>query len=255
MKTVLLAGGLGTRLSEETQVRPKPMVEIGDEPILCHIMRTYATYGFREFIVALGYKGEQIKQYFHRYHALRSDLTIRLATGEIVVRDAHRDDWVVHLVDTGDKTATGGRLRALADWLDDETFFLTYGDGLANVDLAALLAFHRRHGRLATVTAVHPPARFGELLLDGDRVVDFSEKPQTGEGWINGGYFVFERRVLDYIDGPETILERAPLERLAQQDQLRAFRHSGFWQPMDTLREKHYLSELWNAERAPWKVW
>ena len=252
MKVVILAGGLGTRLAEETTVRPKPMVEIGGRPILTHIMRWYSHFGYNEFIIALGYKGEQIKQYFLNYYALNSDITVELRSGAVNVHDGQREDWVVHLVDTGADTMTGGRVGRLRKWLTDDTFMLTYGDGLANVDLAALMAFHQRHGRLATVTAVRPPARFGELEIDGDRIASFTEKPQTGEGWINGGFFFLNRAVLDYISGDQTMWEVEPMRKLAEQGDLMAYRHTGFWQPMDTLREKQQLQELWQSGRAPW---
>ncbi len=256
MKTVILAGGLGTRLSEETGLRPKPMVEIGGKPILWHIMQIYAHHGFREFLVALGHKGEVVKDYFLRVHALNADLTVDLATGGVKVHGEARENWRVHLHDTGASSQTGGRLRRLRIHLEgEEAFFMTYGDGVGDVDLRALLAFHKAHGKLATVTAVRPPARFGGLELDGDRVAKFAEKPQAGEGWINGGFFVLSPKVLDYITSDETPWELGPLERLTQEGQLMAFRHDGFWQPMDTLREKNLLEELWTSGRAPWKVW
>ncbi len=254
MRVVILAGGLGTRLAEETSVRPKPMVEIGGRPILTYIMGWYAAHGFNEFVVALGYKGEMIKQYFMHYYALNSDITVALATGQLTVHDSPHNDWVVHLVDTGAHTMTGGRLLRLRGWLPDETFMMTYGDGLSNVDLKALYAFHTRHGRLATVTAARPPARFGNIQIDGNQVMRFAEKPQAGEGWINAGFFVLNRNVLDYVEGDEVIWERTPLERLAQDGQLMAYQHEGFWQPMDTLREKQYLEELWQSGEAPWQV-
>ena len=255
MKTLILAGGMGTRLSEETAVRPKPMVEVGGKPLLWHLMGLYSAQGFHEFIVALGYKGEAIKEYFLNFHALNASLTVDLATGQHRIQAAETVPWQVHLVDTGLQTQTGGRIKRLGAWLgEDDTFFLTYGDGLADVDLNALLAFHRQHGKLATVTAVRPPARFGGLALEGDTVVRFSEKPQAGEGWINGGFFVLNRRVLEYIPGDTTLWELEPLERLAAEGQLRAYRHEGFWQPMDTLREKHMLERLWESGQAPWKV-
>lgn len=254
VKVVILAGGLGTRLAEETTVRPKPMVEIGGRPILTHIMRWYSHFGYNEFIIALGYKGELIKQYFLNFYALNSDITVELQSGNVTVHDGHRENWIVHLVDTGAETMTGGRVRRLRKWLTDETFMLTYGDGLADVDLAALVAFHHQHGRLATVTAVRPPARFGELAFEGDRVTRFTEKPQTGEGWINGGFFVLNRTVLDYIPGDQTMWEVEPMRRLAEQGDLMAYRHPGFWQPMDTLREKQQLQDLWQSGRAPWMV-
>lgn len=255
MKTVILAGGLGSRLAEETMVRPKPMVEIGGKPILWHIMMIYASFGFNEFVVALGYKGEVIKDYFLNFYALNNDLTVDLATGRTHIYDGSQPDWKVHLVDTGLRTQTGGRIKRLLQWIGQETFMLTYGDGVADVDLRQLVDFHRSHGRLATVTAVRPPARFGGLCFDGNRVVRFVEKPQTGEGWINGGFFVLEPGVIDYIEGDDTVWEREPLERLAADGQLVAYKHVGFWQPMDTLREKQLLEALWESGKAPWKVW
>lgn len=256
MKTVLLAGGLGTRLAEETVTVPKPMVEIGGHPILWHIMKVYAAQGFSEFVVAVGYKGEVVKDYFVNFTARNSDVTVRLAKGEVTVHEASRPDWTVHVVDTGAATQTGGRLRRVAPWLDPgETFMLTYGDGVADVDLRALLAFHRNHGRLATVTAVRPPGRFGSLEIEGDRVRAFAEKPQAGQGWINGGFFVLEPRALEAISGDETLWELAPLEDLADRGELMAYRHEGFWQPMDTLRDKRYLEELWQSGNPPWMVW
>src|SRR5262245_5925302 len=231
MKTVLLAGGLGTRLSEETTLKPKPMVEVGGRPILHHVMKIYAEAGYREFVVALGYKGEVIKDYFLDCFRRRSNLSIHLGTGQVDVHDGEREDWLVHLIDTGDRTETGGRLRRLASWLDDGTFLMTYGDGVADVDLAQLVAFHRQQGRLATVTAVRPPARFGGLTFDGSLVRHFEEKPQIGEGWINGGFFVLEPGVFEFIGADDDIkFERQPLERLAAAGQLAAFRHEGFWQ-------------------------
>lgn len=255
MRVVVLAGGYGTRLTEETALRPKPMVEIGGRPILWHILRYYASYDFSEFLIACGYKGEMIKDYFRNFPAHNSDFFINLKDGSQEIISANGYDWRVGLIDTGLDTMTGGRIRRLARWLRDGTFMVTYGDGLANVDLRALLAFHRGHGKLATVTAVRPPSRFGALSLEGPAVYQFSEKPLVGEGWINGGFFVFEPGVLDYLDGDQAILEREPLERLAAARQLMAFRHPGFWQPMDTLRDKHALEALWNSGKAPWKVW
>lgn len=254
MKVVILAGGMGTRLAEETVLRPKPMVEIGGRPILTHIMDWYAAFGFKEFVIALGYKGEVIKQYFLNYYALNSDITVKLSSGEVAFHNGGQKDWTVHLVETGLHTMTGGRLLRLRPWLDDDCFMMTYGDGLADVNIADLVAFHRAHGRLATVTAAHPPARFGDIQLDGDQVVRFAEKPQAGAGWINAGFFVLHPRVLDYIAGDDTIWERAPLEKLAEDGELMAYRHTGFWQPMDTLREKQLLEEIWQSGRAPWKV-
>lgn len=254
MQVIILAGGLGTRLSEETVVRPKPMVEIGGKPILWHIMRWYARFGFKEFVIALGYKGEQIKQYFLNYYAMNSDITVSLKDGNVVVRDGWHDDWTVHLVDTGNATQTGGRLKRLDRWLPEDTFMLTYGDGLANVDLNAVLAFHQSHGKLATVTAVRPPARFGNIVFDGDRVSHFAEKSQTAEGWINGGFFVLNRKVLGYIPDDAALWERGPMDQLAHDGELMAYRHEGFWQPMDTLREKQLLEDLWQSGHAPWSV-
>ena len=254
MKVVVLAGGLGTRLAEETEVKPKPMVEIGGRPILWHILRHYARHGFKEFVIALGYKGDAIKQFFRDYHALNGDMTIRLAHG---VAERHRqepDDWTVHLVDTGLHTQTGGRVGRLRPWLADEPFMLTYGDGVCDVDLNALLAFHRRCGRSATVTAVRPPARFGGLVFEGDLVSEFTEKPQIGEGWINGGFMVLTPAVFEHIDGDHTSLEIHTLETLARRRQLAAYRHEGFWQCMDTLRDKRQLEQLWQEGRAPWHV-
>ncbi len=255
MKVVILAGGFGTRLSEETVVKPKPMVEIGGRPILWHIMNIYWAYGFNEFIIALGYKGEVIKEYFLNYYNLNSDLTISLKTGEVkVTRNCYRD-WIIHLIDTGLNTMTGGRLHRLKDTLKDETFMLTYGDGVSNINIDKLVEFHRSHGKIATVTAVRPSARFGGVKFDGEKVIEFTEKPQSGEGWINGGFFVFEPQVFDYLYGDDTILERDPLENLAKDGQLMAYRHEGFWQCMDTLRDKNYLEELWQSGNPPWKVW
>lgn len=251
---MILAGGLGTRLAEETVVKPKPMVEIGGRPILDHIMRWYARFGFNEFVVALGYKGEVIKQYFLNYYSLNSDITVALGSGEVTVHEREREDWVVHLVDTGADTQTGGRIKRLATWLSEDTFMMTYGDGVANVDIAALHAFHQQHGRLATVTAVRPPSRFGGLIFNATQVVDFDEKPVMGEGWINGGYFVLDRRVLDYIDGDDSAWERAPIERIVSAGQLMAYQHHGFWQPMDTVRDKQVLENMWNSGQAPWAV-
>ncbi len=255
MKTVILAGGKGTRLSEETVSRPKPMVEIGGRPVLWHLMQIYAHHGVRDFVVACGYKGEQIKEYFRSLLHLSSDFTVDLATGAIDIRNAQTPDWRVSVVDTGLDTMTGGRIKRLADWLGNETFMVTYGDGLGNVDITALLAFHRHHGRLATVTAVRPPARFGSLVLQDGQVREFSEKNQAETGWINGGFFVFEPGVLDLLSGDEAVLEREPLERLAEAGQLMAYQHDGFWQPMDTLREKNMLEALWTSGQAPWRVW
>ncbi len=255
MKTIILAGGLGTRLSEETTVRPKPMVEIGGIPILLHILNIYHAYGFSDFIVACGYKGEVIKDFFANFQSRNTDWSIRLADGEKTLLRNRVPDWTVSPVDTGAKTMTGGRIKQLKRIIGDSTFMVTYGDGVADIDIEKLVEHHRCHGKLATLTAVHPPARFGCLELDGERVSAFAEKPQTSEGWINGGFFVFEPQVFDYLEGDDCMLEKTPLERLARDGQLVAYKHDGFWQPMDTLRDKQFLEELWNSNNAPWKVW
>jgi glucose-1-phosphate cytidylyltransferase len=246
---------MGSRLSEETESKPKPMVEIGDRPILWHIMKYYWHFGFDEFVVALGYKGEQIKRFFVDYCSFNGDLTVDLSNGMYKREGRVREAWKVRLVETGLMTGTGGRIKRLAPLLGDSTFMLTWGDGVSTVDLPALIDFHRSHGRLATVTAVRPPARFGKLEIRGDAVVRFSEKPQIDEGWINGAFFVLEPGVFGYINGDETQWERGPLDRLARDDQLRAFKHEGFWQCMDTLRDRKLLDSLWSQGEAPWKVW
>lgn len=252
VKTIILAGGRGTRLAEQTDVRPKPMVEIGGRPILWHLMRLYARHGFDEFVVALGYKAEVIKDFFVHYRNLAADLTVDLRTGETTVGEESGDDWLVHLVDTGLTTETGGRVKRLARHIGGERFLMTYGDGLASVDLTELVAFHERHGRLATVTAVRPPARFGGLTFDGDVVTRFIEKPQLAEGWISGGFFVLEPEVLDYIDDDLTLFEHEPLSGLAEDGQLMAYRHEGFWHAADTLRDLRLLNALWDEGDAPW---
>ena len=255
VKVIILAGGLGTRLAEETIVRPKPMVEIGGKPLLWHLLNIYAAHGFEDFIIALGYKGEVIKEYFLNFFALNNDITVDLRVGKVEVHGGKQPKWQVQLVDTGTQTDTGGRIRRLRDHVGGQTFMMTYGDGLSNVDVKALVAFHRSHGKAATVTTVRPPARFGGVVFEGDRVVEFTEKPQAEGGWINGGFFVLEPRVFDYIEGDHTIWERDPLERIAADGELMAFRHAGFWQPMDTLRERKLLEGLWDNGEAPWKVW
>jgi glucose-1-phosphate cytidylyltransferase len=255
MKVVILAGGLGTRLREETEIRPKPMVEIGGRPILWHIMKHYAHYGFKEFAVALGYKGEVIKRYFTEYYALSGTMTVSLATGKIEVHGGHREDWTVHLADTGLQTLTGSRVKRLEPWLRGEPFMVTYGDGVSDVDLHALLRFHRAHGKLVTVTAVRPPARFGGIVFDDDAAARFSEKPQAGEGWINGGFLVCEPGVLDYLQPDSTSLEKDAIEAIAAKGQLAAYQHQGFWQCMDVLRDAQLLEGLWQSGQAPWKVW
>lgn len=255
MNVVILAGGLGTRLAEETEVKPKPMVEIGGMPILWHIMRHYAHYGFQEFFVALGYKGEVIKRYFRDYASLYRDMSIHLADGTIQSHGSEVDDWTIHLIDTGAQTLTGGRVKRLQQWIEQGTFMVTYGDGVSNVDIHALLRYHRSHGRIATLTAVRPPARFGALTIEGDAVIEFSEKPQIGEGWINGGFLVFEPAIFEYLSGDEMSLEVDTMQRLAAEGQLAAYCHDGFWQCMDTLRDKRLLESLWDSGKAPWKVW
>lgn len=254
MKVVILAGGLGTRLAEETDVIPKPMVEIGGKPILWHIMKHYAHYGFKEFLIALGYKSDIIKRYFLDYYTLNGSMTIDFSNGNVEMQNKECEDWLLHLQDTGMQTNTGGRVKRLESRLKEETFMVTYGDGVCNVNLQDLLRFHNSHRRIATVTAVRPPARFGGLIFDGDLVSDFTEKPQIGEGWINGGFLVFEPGIFDYIEDDQSSLEGDALERLARDHQLAAYRHDGFWQCMDTLRDKRLLERLWVEGRAPWKV-
>ncbi|SNB45026.1 glucose-1-phosphate cytidylyltransferase [Geobacter sp. DSM 9736] len=256
MKVVILAGGLGTRLSEETVLRPKPMVEIGGKPILWHIMKIYSYYGFNEFIVCLGFKGYVIKEYFSNYFLHMSDVTFDMANNSMTVHERYAEPWKVTLVDTGMDSMTGGRVKRIEPYINNETFMLTYGDGVADVDIPALLAFHKRQGRLATVTTTQPAGRFGALSLTSDnRVASFHEKPAGDGAWINGGFFVLEPGVMELIAGDSTVFEKEPLERLAAEGELAAFRHSGFWQPMDTLRDKTHLEDLWNSGTAPWKVW
>lgn len=254
-KVVILAGGFGTRLAEKTDIIPKPMVEIGGKPILWHIMKIYAYFGFNEFIIALGYKGEIIKNFFVNYHFLSNSFTVNTKSGEMTEHSEIKDEWIVHLADTGSKTMNGGRIKRLVQWLTDETFMMTYGDGVSNVNLKELLRFHRSHGKLATVTAVRPPVRFGEMVFEGDKVIKFSEKPKIKESWVSGGFFVLEPEVLSYIEGDDTHWEREPLERLAKEGQLMTYRHDGFWQCMDNIRDLRYLRKLWNEEKAFWKVW
>ncbi|MDW8208280.1 MAG: glucose-1-phosphate cytidylyltransferase [Chloroherpetonaceae bacterium] len=255
MKVVILAGGLGSRLSEETTVRPKPMVELGGRPILWHILKIYSHYGLNDFIICLGYKGYMIKEYFANYSLHMSDVTFNLRTNEMKVHQNSAEPWCITLVDTGEKTQTGGRLKRVRDHLPDETFCMTYGDGVGDVDIARLIAFHREKGTLATLTAVQPPGRFGVIDIEEQKIIGFREKPQGDGGWINGGFFVLEPPVLDLIEGDDTVWERGPLETLARRGQLAAYEHRGFWQPMDTLRDKIHLEELWATGRAPWKVW
>ncbi len=255
MKVTLLAGGMGTRLAEETETRPKPMVEIGDRPVLWHIMRHFAHYGFKEFCIALGYKGDLIKHYFMDYARLTGSMSLDLKTGAVNMHDRTCEDWTIHLVETGLDTLTGGRVKRMQPWLGDETFIVTYGDGVADVNLPELVKFHRSHGKIATVTAVRPPSRFGALVIEGDLVTSFDEKPQVGEGWINGGFLVFEPKVFDYLEGDKSVLEVHALERLAADRQLAVFKHDRFWQCMDTIRDKRYLESLWQTGNAPWRIW
>ena len=255
MKAVILAGGLGTRISEESHLKPKPMIEIGGRPILWHIMKIYSHYGINDFIICLGYRGYIIKEYFANYFLHMSDVTFDMAQNRMEVHQNSAEPWRVTLIDTGPDTMTGGRLRRVRDHLDDEAFCFTYGDGVADIDIAAELAFHRAHGKLATVTAIQPPGRYGALDIDAGRVLSFQEKPAGDGAWINGGFFVLEPGVIDCIEGDQTSWEAAPLVQLAAQGQLMSYQHRGFWQPMDTLRDKNHLEDLWAAGRAPWKVW
>jgi glucose-1-phosphate cytidylyltransferase len=255
MKAVILAGGLGTRLSEETVVRPKPMIELGGRPILWHILKIYGHHGIHDFVICLGYKGYTIKEYFANYFLHMSDVTINLRNNELKVHQNNSEPWTVTLVDTGEDTGTGGRLRRVRDHVAGERFCFTYGDGLGDVDLRALLAFHAEQKTIATLTAVQPPGRFGAIDLEGDRINTFAEKPPGDGGWVNGGFFVLEPEAFDYLDGDDTMWEREPLEKLARAGQLSAYKHHGFWQALDTMRDKKTLEELWDSGRAPWKVW
>lgn len=255
IKAVILAGGKGTRLAEETSVRPKPMVEVGGMPILWHIMKIYNHHGVRDFVICLGYKGQMIKEYFLNYAQLNSDITVD-GSGKVTVHNKYSEDWHITLADTGEDTQTGGRLKRIRHYLEPNTpFFMTYGDGVSDIDITALLKFHRAHGKKATVSGVQPTARFGALELDGTTVRHFQEKPKSEGGFINGGFFVLDPSALDGIAADETLWEKEPLEGLAQSGQLEAYLHTGFWQPMDTLRDKHHLQELWDKNEAPWKVW
>ncbi|RYY08297.1 MAG: glucose-1-phosphate cytidylyltransferase [Sphingobacteriaceae bacterium] len=256
MKVVLLAGGLGTRLSEETVIKPKPMVEIGGMPILWHIMKTYSSYGFNDFIICLGYKGYMIKEYFANYFLHQSDVTIDLSNNKLQIHDSQAEPWKITLVDTGNETMTGGRIKRIKQHIGEETFMLTYGDGLADVDISNLLKFHKENNKYCTVTAVQPSGRFGALNIKTNHLVDsFMEKPKGDGSWINGGYFVCEPQIFDYIEGDHTLWEKEPMEKIAQTGQMVAFEHRGFWKPMDTLREKHELEEDWISNKAKWKVW
>jgi len=255
VKVAILAGGLGSRLAEETEARPKPMVEIGNRPMLWHIMKIYSTFGFKDFIVALGYRGTYIKRWAIDYAALEDDFTVDVRGSSVQRHGREAEDWRISLVETGLTTQTGGRVKRLGPHLGEGTFMLTWGDGVSDIDIDALVRFHRSHGRLATMTAVRPPARFGHIELDGDRIAEFSEKPQAAEGWINGAFFVLEPPVLDYIDDDMTHFEREPLERLAAEGELMAYRHDGFWQCMDTIRDRVRLEELWTSGDPPWRIW
>jgi glucose-1-phosphate cytidylyltransferase len=257
MKVVILAGGMGTRISEETVLKPKPMVEIGEKPILWHIMKSYSHYGFNDFVICLGYKGYQIKEYFANYFLHESDVTFDFTnTNSQIIHTHTAEPWKVTLVNTGLNVMTGGRVKKIKPYLNNETFLLTYGDGVADVNLKELVQFHKKHQKIATVTAIQTAGRFGVLALDAGNVVKgFQEKPKSDDAWINGGFFVMEPQLLDYIEGDQTVLEKQPLERLAQNNELVAFKHPGFWQPMDTLRDKIYLDGLWQSGAAPWKVW
>jgi glucose-1-phosphate cytidylyltransferase len=256
MKVVLLAGGLGTRLSEETGVKPKPMVEVGGMPILWHIMKIYSSYGFNEFIVCLGYKGYVIKEYFANYFLHKSDVTIDLKNNGLTIHDSQAEPWKITLVDTGDSSMTGGRIKRIQQHINNETFMFTYGDGLGDVNIAELLEFHKKRNKICTVTSVQPSGRFGALnILDDDQVHSFMEKPKGDGSWINGGYFVCEPQVFDYIEGDNTIWEQDPMEKLASDGQMVAYKHHNFWRPMDTLKDKFDLNDMWNANQAPWKIW
>lgn len=255
MKAVILAGGLGTRISEVSNVRPKPMIEIGGKPILWHIMKIYSFHGVNHFVICCGYMGYVIKEYFANYFLHMSDVTFDMKHNKMEVHQNNAEPWRVSLVDTGENTMTGGRLKQVRDYIEDDDFCFTYGDGVGDVNISSLIAFHKQEGRLATLTAVQPPGRFGAINLDGHRIYSFQEKPQGDGGWINGGFFVLNPKVIDYIDGDLTVWEREPMERLAREGQMNAWFHRGFWQPMDTLRDKNYLEDLWKNSKAPWKVW
>jgi len=255
MKAIILAGGLGTRISEETSTRPKPMVEIGGKPVLWHIMKTYSAHGIHDFVICCGYKGYVIKEYFANYFLHMSDVTFDMQHNRMEVHQQSTEPWRVTLVDTGEETMTGGRIKRIASYVGDEDFCCTYGDGIGDVNISALIEFHKQHGKLATLTAMQPPGRFGALNLDGNRVISFQEKPHGDGSWINGGFFVLSPKVLDYIKDGHTVWEREPMEKLAKDGQIAAHFHSGFWQPMDTLRDKNHLEELWASGKAPWKIW
>jgi len=254
MKVVILAGGIGTRISEETSLRPKPLIEIGGKPILWHIMKTYSAYGLNEFVICCGYKGYLIKEYFANYFLHMSDVTFDIKNNKMEVHHKFAEPWTVTLVDTGLDTMTGGRLKRIKEYVNDDTFCFTYGDGLCNINISDLIKFHKDNNKIATVTSVQPPGRWGLLEIQEDKILRFTEKPVGDGNWINGGYFVLEPKVFDYIEGDSTIWEKEPLEKLAQETQLSAFKHTGFWRPLDTLRDKNHLEELWNSGKAPWKI-
>lgn len=255
MQAVILAGGFGTRFAEETDLKPKPMIHIGGRPILWHIMKIYSAHGINDFIICCGYKGYMIKEYFANYFLHMSDVTINLRTHSMEVHEQHAEPWRVTLIDTGEQTMTGGRLKRIQPYLNGEAFCFTYGDGVSDINIKALITFHQAHGKLATLTAVQPPGRFGSLNLEDDQIITFQEKPQGDGAWINGGFFVLSPQVIDYIDDDTTLWEREPMERLAAEGQFSAYRHKGFWQPMDTLRDKQHLEQLWSQNQAPWKIW
>jgi len=255
MKVVILAGGLGTRISEETHLKPKPMIEIGGKPILWHIMKMYSTYEINDFVICCGYKGYMIKEYFANYFLHTSDITFDMKNNKMEVHRKHAEPWMVTLVDTGLETMTGGRLKKVKDFVDNDTFCFTYGDGVSDVNISKLIEFHNNSKTIATVTSVQPPGRFGSLDISGSKITNFKEKPAGDGNWINGGFFVLEPKIFDYIDGDSTIWERQPLEKLAEAGQLSAYKHNAFWQPLDTLRDKTYLENLWNSGKAPWKIW
>lgn len=255
MKAVILAGGLGTRLNEETDTKPKPMVEIGGKPILWHIMKIYSAHGVSDFIICLGYKGYAIKEYFANYFLHVSNVTFDLAKNDMVVHQHNAEPWKVTLVDTGDSTMTGGRLKNVRSYLDNEDFCFTYGDGLGDVDIGELIKLHKSEGALATLTAVQPPGRFGAIKTDKNKIIGFQEKPEGDGGWVNGGFFILSPKVIDYIADETTVWEASPMEKLAENGELSAYFHHGFWQPMDTLREKKYLEDLWKSDKAPWRIW
>lgn len=255
MKAVILSGGLGTRINEETILRPKPMIEIGGKPILWHIMKIYSSYNIHDFIICLGYKGYMIKEYFANYFLHMSDVTFDIIENKMEIHQNNAEPWRVTLVETGENTMTGGRLKRVAKYLDNDDFCMTYGDGVANVDINALISQHKQHGKLATLTATQPPGRFGALQLDDKKITGFKEKPQGDGGWINGGFFVLSPKVIDYISDDDTVWEKFPLERLAEEGELSAYMHHGFWHPMDTMRDKNLLEELWSSGKAPWKIW